>query len=332
MKVLFIGGTGVISSACSELAVWRGIELYHLNRGKSAEIRHVHGVQTIIGDIRNVDETRKVLEGHHFDVVVDFIAYLPEHVENDIQLFAGKTHQYIFISSASAYQKPTELPVTENTPLENNYWEYSRNKIACENVLHEAYAKTGFPFTIVRPAHTYDKTLIPLRGGYTVMHRMMQGLPVVVHGDGTSIWTLTHNTDFAVGLVGLFDKSAAINQAFHITSNELLTWNGIYEAIAAELGVTPKLVHVSSEMLMQYDAELGAGLLGDKAHSMIFDNSKIKMLVPEFNPQIKFHQGAKEITDWYKENTMNLPPDENINKLMDRIVEDMTRFGESIKA
>ena len=331
MKVLFIGGTGIISSACTELAVSRGIDLYHLNRGKSAGIRNVKGMKTIISDIRNFEETRKAIQEHNFDVVVDFIAFVPEHIENDIKLFSGKTHQFIFISSASVYQTPpAELPVTENTPLENPFWEYSRNKIACENALREAYIKTGFPYTIVRPAHTYDKTLIPMMGGYTVLHRMLQGLPVVVPGDGTSIWPLTHHSDFAVGLIGLFDKTAAINQAFHITSNELLTWNSIYHSIAQELNVTPQLVHVSSEIIAKYDAGIGAGLLGDKQHSMIFDNSKIKMLVPEFNPRIKFKEGAKEIVAWYKENTMQQPPDEGINRLMDRIIQDISQFSGAI--
>src|SRR5690606_10240375 len=196
MKVLFIGGTGTISSACSELAISRGIDLYHLNRGKTSENRQISGVKTIISDIRNIEETKKAIENHHFDVVVDWIAFEPSHIQNDIALFSGKTKQFIFISSASIYQTPPEkLPVTEETILDNPFWEYSRNKIACENLLREAYKTQGFPYTIIRPSHTYDKTLIPFMGEYTTLQRMKLGLPVIVHGDGTSIWTLTHHKD-----------------------------------------------------------------------------------------------------------------------------------------
>jgi len=322
MKVLFIGGTGVLSSACSELAIARGIDLYHLNRGISANIRKVQGAKTIIADIRDVEATRKAIENYQFDVVVDFIAFEPEHIETDVELFSGKTNQFIFISSASAYQIPETLPVTEETPLDNPFWEYSRKKIACEEALKAAYAKTGFPYTIVRPSHTYDKTKIPAVGGYTVLHRMLQGLPVVLHGDGTSIWTLTHNTDFAVGLVGLFGNSNAINEAFHITSNEWLSWNQIYGILAAELHVKPIIVHIPSDVIALYNKEIGDGLLGDKAQSMLFDNSKIKRFVPDFNPQVKFAEGAKEIIKWYKENTINEEIDKDINDFMDRIIAD----------
>ena len=324
MKVLFIGGTGVLSSACSELAISRGMDLYHLNRGISPNIRNVQGAKTIIADIRDVEAARKAIEDYHFDVVVDFIAFEPAHIENDIELFSGKTDHFIFISSASAYQIPDKLPVTEETPLDNPFWEYSRNKIACEEVLIAAYAKTGFPYTIVRPSHTYDKTKIPTVGGYTVLHRMLQGLPVVLHGDGTSIWTLTHNTDFAVGLVGLFGNRNAINEAFHITSDEWLSWNQIYGILAAELKVKPTIVHIPSDVIALYNKEIGDGLLGDKAHSMLFDNSKIKSFVPDFNAQIKFKDGAKEMIKWYKENTINEEADKDINDFMDKIIDDYT--------
>ena len=325
MKVLFIGGTGIISSACSELAISRGIDLYHLNRGKSTSIRKVEGIKTIIADIRNFDEAKQAIEGHHFDAVVDWIAFEPIHIINDIRLFSGRTNQFVFISSASAYQTPPEkLPVTEDTPLDNPFWEYSRNKIACESILKEEYMKSGFPSTIVRPSHTYDKTLIPVDGGYTVLQRMVQGKPVVVHGDGTSIWTLTHHRDFAVGLVGLLGKPEAIHEAFHITSDEWLSWNSIYAMLAKELGVVPHLIHIPSEIIAKYDPEIGAGLLGDKAHSMIFDNSKIRKLVPDFNPVIPFNQGVKEIVKWHLKNTMSQKPDERINNLMDKIIRDLS--------
>jgi nucleoside-diphosphate-sugar epimerase len=325
MKVLFIGGTGVISSACSELAISRGIELYHLNRGKSAGIRKVEGVKTIISDIRNFDETRKVLLGQDFDVVVDWIAFEPQHIRDDIKLFSNRTNQFVFISSASIYQTPPEkLPITEDTPLNNPFWEYSRKKITCENILREEYLKSGFPLTIVRPSHTYDKTSIPILGGYTALQRMKQLLPVIVHGDGTSIWTLTHHKDFAVGLVGLLGKLEAINEAFQITSDEWLSWNNIYTTLAGELGVEPRLIHVPSDVIARYDREIGDGLLGDKAHSMIFDNTKIKQFVPDFNPQISFRQGAKEIVKWHEENPMPEKYDEHINTLMEKIIRDFT--------
>ena len=331
MKVLFIGGTGNISSACSELAISKGIELYHLNRGTSAGIRNVTGMKTIISDIRNIEQTQQALQGYSFDVVVDFIAYVPEHIQHDIQLFTDRTKQFIFISSASAYQTPPEkLPITEDTPLENPFWDYSRNKIACEDLLREAYLKNGFPYTIVRPSHTYDKTVIPAVGGYTVLHRMIQGLPVILHGDGTSIWTLTHHKDFAVGLIGLLGKAEAINEAFHITSDEWLTWNGIYTILAKELHVTPHIVHIPSDVIAKYNQTIGDGLLGDKSHSMIFDNSKIKKLVPDFNPTRSFSQGAKEIVKWYNENTLQKGPDEAINSFMDKIIHDYTQYVETI--
>jgi nucleoside-diphosphate-sugar epimerase len=291
MKVLFIGGTGIISSACSELAISKGFDLYHLNRGKSSSIRKIEGVKTLISDIRNFEQTKKAIENHQFDVVVDWVAFEPEHIENDIKLFSGKTKQFVFISSASCYQTPPEkLPVTEKTILDNPFWDYSQQKTACEEVLKKAFLDNGFPYTVVRPSHTYDKTLIPMEGGYTVLDRMKRGLPVMVHGDGTSIWTLTHHKDFAVGLVGLLGKSEAINEAYQITSDEWISWNHIFTTMAKELGVIPNLVHIPSDVIAKYDSELGAGLLGDKSHSMIFDNSKIKQLVPEFDCKIPFEQ------------------------------------------
>ena len=324
MKVLFIGGTGNISSACSELAVSRGIDLYHLNRGKSANIFNVKCVRTIIADIRDFKSTQKALEEHYFDAVVDFIAYEPEHIINDISLFSGKTNQFVFISTASAYQTPPEkLPVTEDTPLDNPFWEYSRKKILCENFLKAEYEKNKFPYTIIRPSHTYSKTKIPLVGGFTALYRMQKGLPVVVHGDGTSGWTLTHHKDFAVGLVGLLGNKAAVNEAFHITSDEWLTWNGIYKIMAEELGVVPELVHIPSEIIAKYDQEIGDGLLGDKTHSMIFDNAKIKKFVPDFNPKISFREGAKEIIKWHKDNAAEQAPDEHTNCFMDKIIQDL---------
>lgn len=322
MKVLFIGGTGVISSACSDLAVERGMEVYHLNRGKTAGIRSIKDVNTICADIRNISEAFKAIRNHYFDVVIDFLAYEPTHVQNAIALFTGKTKQYILISTASAYQIPEILPVTEDTPLDNPFWEYSRNKIACEKVLKDIAFKSAFPYTIVRPSHTYDKTKIPAIGGYTVLHRMLKGEAVILPGDGSSIWTLTWNADFAVGLVGLFGKQEALVESFHITSNEWLTWNQIYNSMAQALGVTPVVVHIPSNIIALYDAEIGASLLGDKSNSLLFDNSKIRKVVPEFNPTMKFTDGAKAIIKWYLDNTSHLPIDNRINTFMDRIVGD----------
>lgn len=329
MKVLFIGGTGVLSGACSELAVSKGIDLYHLNRGISTELRNVQGVKNIYADIRNEDQTRKALRNESFDVVVNFIAYEPAHIQQDIELFSGKIKQYIFISTASAYQVPEYLPVTEETPLDNPFWDYSRKKIACEELLKQEYFKCGFPYTIVRPSHTYDKTKIPAIGGYTVLHRMLNGLPVILPGDGTSIWTLTYHTDFAVGLVGLLGNYNAINECFHITSEEWLSWTNIYEILAKELGIKAKILHIPSDIIALYNQELGDGLLGDKAHSMIFDNSKIRKFVPEFQPKVKFKEGAKEIIKWYIENTSKLEVDKNINDFMDKIISDFSAFKAS---
>lgn len=319
MKVLFIGGTGIISSAVSRLAVEKGIELYHLNRGKSH--RKIEGVKNISGDIRNVEETKQVLKDYFFDVVVNWISFVPEHVQADIEIFAGKTKQYIFISSASAYQKPIlKLPITEETPLDNPFWQYSRDKAECERILMDANRKSNFPVTIVRPSHTYDNTLIPNDWGYTILDRMLKGKRIIIQGDGTSLWILTHNTDFAVGFVGLFGKKEAIGEAFHITSDELLTWNQIYKMMADALGVPLNAVHIPSDFIAKYNPEYGAGLLGDKAHSVIFDNSKIKKLVPEFDCKIPFSQGVKEIIAWYKNNKDWQVVNEEINKSIDEII------------
>lgn len=319
MKVLFIGGTGIISSAVSRLAVERGIELYHLNRGKSH--RKIEGVKNITGDIRNVKLAKEILKDYHFNVVVNWISFVPEHVKADIEIFSGKTDQYIFISSASAYEKPiSKLPITEETPLINPFWKYSRDKAECEKILLNAFKTNGFPLTIVRPSHTYDNTLIPTDWGYTILDRMLKEKKVIIPGDGTSLWVLTHNTDFAVGFIGLFGKNESIGEAFHITSDELLNWNQIYKMMADELEVPLRAIHIPSDFIAKYNPEHGAGLLGDKSHSVIFDNSKIKKLVPEFKCKIPFSEGVKEIISWYKNNPEWQVVDENINVSIDRII------------
>ena len=301
MKVLFIGGTGIISSACSQLAVENGIELYLLNRGQSRDKRPIpEGARVIQADIRQPDSVQKALGRQTFDAVVNWVAYIPAHIETDIELFSGRAGQYIFISSASAYQTPpASLPVTESTPLHNPFWNYSQDKIACEERLLQAYRQENFPMTIVRPSHTYDKTMLPTSGGYTMVGRMRQGKPVIVHGDGTSLWTLTHHRDFAKGFVGLLGHPGALGHAIHITSDEWLSWNQIYETLAQAAGCQARLVHIPSDFIAAIDPDWGAGLLGDKAHSMIFDNSKIKRLVPDFVCSIPFARGAEEIIAWY---------------------------------
>jgi nucleoside-diphosphate-sugar epimerase len=310
---------GIISSAVSELAVKRGIDLYHFNRGKSH--RKIEGVKSIIGNIRDVAQTKETLKNFHFDVVVNWIGFVPDHVKADIEIFSGIADQYIFISSASAYEKPvSKLPITEETPLINPFWQYSRDKAECEQVLLEAYKNKGFPVTIVRPSHTYDNTLIPTDWGYTILDRMLKGRKVIIPGDGTSLWVLTHNTDFAPGFLGLFGKKEALGEAYHITSDELLNWNQIYKMLADELGVELKAVHIPSDFIARFNPEHGAGLLGDKSHSVIFDNSKIKKLVPGFNCKIPFSEGVKEIVAWYRNNPEWQIVNDEINKSVDSII------------
>ncbi|HET6531410.1 MAG TPA: NAD-dependent epimerase/dehydratase family protein [Actinoplanes sp.] len=322
LRVLFIGGSGTISSACSSLAVERGIELYVLNRGRSADRPLPTRATVLHGDIRDRKSVDQALDGLAFDAVVDWVAFTPEHVQADIELFRGRTRQYVFISSASAYQTPpARVPVVESTPLANPFWQYSRDKIACEDLLMEAYRADGFPMTIVRPSHTYDKTTVPFDGGWTVLGRMRQGKEIVVHGDGTSLWTLTHHTDFARGFVPLLGHPRTIGDAFHITSDDVLTWNQIAEALAAAAGVEARLVHVPSDAIAAADPEWGAGLLGDKAHSMVFDNAKLRSVVPDYVATVPFEQGAREIVAWYDEDASRQRADPRLDTLMDRLVQ-----------
>jgi nucleoside-diphosphate-sugar epimerase len=325
MKVLFIGGTGIISSACAELAIRNGIELYLLNRGRTD--RPVpDGAISLRCDIRQPALVKNILGDLTFDVVVEWVAFTPEQVKTDLELFRKCTKQYIFISSASVYQKPPGiLPITESTPLRNPFWQYSRDKAACEAHLEQAGLQDGYPFTIVRPSHTYDRTLLPFDGGYTIIARMRAGKPVVVHGDGTSLWTMTHHRDFAVGFIGLLGNPYAIGQSFHITSDESLSWNQIYTIVAETAGVEPHLVHVPSELIARYDPQWGDSLLGDKAHSVIFDNRKIRSLVPQFRPTIPFWQGAREIIAWYDEDSSRRVVNSHVDGLQDQLIESMER-------
>lgn len=321
MKALFIGGTGIISSACAELAVQNGMDLTLLNRGQSVRTPAA-GAKILRADIQDSDAVRSALGAQQFDVVVDWVAYTPDQVQRDLDLFTGRMGQYIFISSASAYQTPVvNLPIRESTPLDNPVWDYSRNKIACEELLMRAYRETKVPFTIVRPSHTYDHCSVPVEGGYTVIDRMLRGKPVIVHGDGTSIWTLTHHMDFARGFVGLMSNPHAVGETFHITSDEWLTWNQIYQTLGRAAGVEPKLVHIPSELIAAYDKHIGDSLLGDKMHSAIFDNQKIKQVVPDFVCTIPFARGAEEIIDWYFADPARQKVDAAFDLLCDRILD-----------
>jgi len=308
MKVLFIGGTGNISTPASRLALERGIDLYHLNRGNTKVA--LSGVKTILGDINKPKELSELAK-HKWDVVVNWIAFTTEDIERDISLFKGRTKQYIFISSASCYQTPLSYPViTESTPLYNNLWDYSQYKIRCEDRLMQAYREEGFPITIVRPSLTYD-TVIPIAIGgfkeYTTADRIQKGKEIIVHGDGTSLWTVTHSDDFAIGFVGLLGLTPAIGHAFHITSDEILSWNMIYKILAESLDREAKIVHIASDFICKIEPSFTGTLLADKAESVIFDNTKIKTFVPEFKATIPFATGIKRTLNWLDGNPDRKP-------------------------
>ncbi|HEV7194797.1 MAG TPA: NAD-dependent epimerase/dehydratase family protein [Pedococcus sp.] len=328
LSVLFIGGTGVISSACSREAVARGMAVTILTRGTSVTHPQPAGVESLHADVRDSEAVRSALGERQFDVVADFLSFTPDQVRQQLDHFAGPTRQsgrigqYVFISSASAYQTPpSRLPVTESTPLRNPFWAYSRNKIACEDLLVRAYRDDDLPMTIVRPSHTYDHTLPPFHGGWTMVERMRRGQEVVVHGDGTSLWTITHHEDFARAFVGLLGRSEALGEAFHITSDEAPTWNRIYTDVAEAAGVEPRLVHVTSEAIAAQDADFGASLLGDKSNSMVFDNTKVRALVPGWSARIPFREGAQQIVDWHGADPARRRVDPRLDALYDRLVE-----------
>jgi nucleoside-diphosphate-sugar epimerase len=321
MKILFIGGTGVISSACSKLCSERGYDLYLLNRG-NAKLPDSVKYKLLKGDIRNFDETRALIGDQTFDVVVEWIGFTDDRVLADYELFKDRTGQYIYISSASVYQKPSWWkPITENMPINNPYWAYAQGKIQCEETAMELHNEKGFPVTIVRPSHTYDKTKIPLYGGYTALDRLRKGKKIVIHGDGTSLWTLTHHKDFAKGFVGLLGKQEAIGEAYHITSDEVLTWNQICITMVEALGVEANIIHIPSDFIKHFDDEWGNGLVGDKSHCMIFNNSKIRTLVPEFKATIPFSKGAREIAEWYMGDKSHQVTDDIINRKIDEVIE-----------
>ena len=330
MKVLFIGGTGNISTPVSEIAVSKGIDLWHLNRGKNPTIE---GVKSLIADYNDFNGVKKALANHHWDVVVNWIAFTPDQIEKDIALFSDTCNQYIFISSASCYSKPPVHPIiTESTPLKNPHWQYSRNKIECEEKLVKAYREKDFPMTIVRPSHTYY-SIFPLTIGgwieYTALDRIKKGLPIVIQGDGTSLWTVTHAYDFAKGFLGLLGHALAIGETFHITSDEALSWNQIYQQMAAAVGCTAKIVHVPTSKIIEYARETGyedqeGGLWGDKSHCAIFDNTKIKRFVSDYVATIPFSQGIKQTIAWFEADPKRMIIKEDTTRFIEGLV---NRFG-----
>ncbi len=322
MRVLFIGGTGIISTAVSRLAVERGLELWLLNRGRH-EVA-IDGARRVVADIHDPRSVEAALGAEIFDAVVDWVAYVPGDVERDVALFGSRTKQYVFISSASAYEKPPRSPfITESTPLRNPYWDYSRNKIACEDLLVRAYRDLGFPATIVRPSLTYDSVLPIAIGGWgcaTLLDRLQAGRPIIVHGDGTSLWTVTRAEDFAKGFVPLLGHPQAVGESFHITSDEVLTWDQIYTTIAEALGVSAHIVHIPSDFIAHVEPELAGGLLGDKAHSVMFDNSKIKRYVPGYVATIPFHAGIRKTLTWFQADPRRWVVKQEVHATMDRIL------------
>ena len=325
MKALFIGGTGIISTACSHLAVERGIDLTLLTRGQHTPPLP-SAITMITGDVNDA-AVRSQLAKETFDVVVDWTAYTAADIERDLQLFRGRTRQFVFVSSASAYQKPvSHYLITESTPLANPFWQYSRDKIECEERLMKAYREEGFPVTIVRPSLTYGDTVIPLvvnswgRKSYTAVDRMRRGRPVIVPGDGTSLWVITHNSDFAKGFIGLFGCEQALGHAFHITSDEVLTWDQIYRTVGAALGIEPGIIHIPSDFIVACLPDQRGPLLGDKAASVVFDNTKIKRFVPGYCATTPFAQGIRRTLDWFHAEPARMQLDEQANADWDRVI------------
>jgi nucleoside-diphosphate-sugar epimerase len=337
MKLLFIGGSGVISRAVTEQALVAGHELWLLNRGQH---RPVAGARTIRADMTDVAGTRAALGTHTWDVVVQWIAFGPEDIQRDVELFRGKTKQYVFISSASIYQKPPAPPylITESTPRANPHWEYSRKKIAAELALEAARRAAPFPYTIVRPSLTYGDDQIPLvlnawQQPWTAIDRMRRGAPLIIPGDGTSLWTITHNTDFARGLLGLFGQPQAIGEAFHITSDEALTWNQIFAFTAAAAGVaSPQFVHIASDFIIACVPAVEGTLLGDKAQSAVFDNAKLKRVVPGFAARMPFAEGIKRTLTWFEADPARQTIDPELNKRWDKVIAAYARGLAAAKA
>lgn len=327
MKLLFIGGTGLISSACSDLAIGRGHDLFILNRSSTKKYDLPEGARFLQGDIHAGEaDLSALLAEHRFDAVVDFIAYTVEDIERDLRLFRNRTDQFVFISSASAYQKPVRnYLITEQTPLENPYWDYSQNKIACEERLMQAYREDGFPATIIRPSLTYGPTQIPFAVGswqhpWTVIDRMKRGQKVIVPGDGTSLWVLTWNADFAKGLIGLLGNEKAVGEAFQITSDEVLSWEQIYLEAYRALGLAPNLVHIPSDLIAKYWPHAYGSLIGDKSNSVVFDNSKIKGFIPDFQCEVTWSEGLRRSLAWFENHPEYQTIDRELNSIWDALI------------
>ncbi|MFT7560599.1 MAG: nucleoside-diphosphate-sugar epimerase [Flavobacteriales bacterium] len=303
MKILFIGGTGNISMASSKRLLAAGHDLWLLTRtGACAELP---AARCLKADINDASAIEHLLCGHEWDVVVNWIAFTADDITRDVALFSGSTQQYVFISSASCYQNPSdEVWIREGRRLDNPYWEYSQNKILAEQALMQAYEQSGFPATIVRPSLTYER-VIPLSLGafneYTTVARIKAGKEIVVPGDGNALWTLTHSQDFAQGICGLLGNRQAIGEDFHITSDEFLSWNQIYSITAEVLGCEARIVHVTSDTICALEPRYRGTLLGDKSHSALFDNRKIKLYVPEFAAKISYRDGIRSTLAWFEE-------------------------------
>lgn len=323
LKVLFIGGTGTISAGATAEAAARGIDLTILTRGMSALRSAPDGIRRITATVTDAESLRDAVGDESYDVVVNFISYLPEHAQRDIDVFRDRIGQYVYISSASVYEKPpARLPITESAPLRNPYWQYSRDKIASELVLQEAFRGFGFPVTVVRPSHTYDRTRIPVAGGWTTIDRMRRGAPVIVHGDGSSLWTLTHSRDFARPFVSILGDTRTIGAAIHITSDDVLTWDQITTVMARAAGVeSPTIVHVTSEELVRAIPAQEGLHLGDRTHSHIFDNALIRSLVPGFAATTTFDAGAREIIAWHDADPARRVVDPDLDAVYDRLAE-----------
>jgi nucleoside-diphosphate-sugar epimerase len=327
MRILFIGGTGLISSACSEFVLETGHELFILNRSQSNKFPFPAGAQLIKSDVHgNQSDLADLLRKHEFDSVVDWIAYTPEDIERDIAIFRGRARQFVFISSASAYEKPPKnYLITEETPLSNPFWQYSRDKIGCEKRLMDEYHNTGFPVTIIRPSLTYGPSQIPLSVGswqypYTVIDRIKRGKKLIIPGDGTSLWVLTWNKDFARGLFGLLGNDHAVGQVFHITSDEVLSWNQIYLEVFSALKKPPAIVHIPSDLIAAYWPSAVGSLIGDKSNSAVFDNSKIKKLVPDFHCEVTWAEGVRRAIAWHEASSDRMIVDQDANSIWDRII------------
>jgi len=322
MRVLFLGGTGNISSACVERALELGHEVTLLTRGRSASPFGPR-VRSIAGDRDDAALLRSVATAR-YDAVVDFVAFTPAQVDAAVGAFAGRVGQYVFISSAAVYERPPRHPViTEATPLGNPFWGYARDKIACEERLAVARRERGFPVTVVRPSFTYGPTWIPCAVGghdYTVVDRVRRGRPLISHGDGSSLWVMTFHTDFALGLTGLLGHQGALGEAVHITSDEVLTWDRIYREIGRAAGAEAQLVHVPSDLIAALWPERAGSLLGDKAHSVVFDNGKIKRLVPDYRAMVSFREGIARCVAWFDADPARRAIDEETDRAMDRVI------------